>query len=99
MRKIKGEKNAAHFVADYVRRYPTLKGFALFINLYLASTEDKIKEELHVLQNLMKKIIANKPDYQCHSCGFSGKTLHWQCPGCKQWSTMLPVHSLSHEMS
>ncbi len=94
IRQWKGDKVAAGFVADYVRRYPSLSGIALFINLYISNAEGRAKEDLQILQNLMKKVLTNKPDYQCTSCGFSGKTLHWQCPGCKGWSTILPIHSL-----
>lgn len=97
IRKWKGDKVAAGFVADYVRRYPSLRGLYLFVNLYISNAEGRAKEDLHILQNLMKKILANKPDYQCRSCGFSGMSLHWQCPGCKQWSTILPIHSLEEE--
>jgi lipopolysaccharide biosynthesis regulator YciM len=97
IRKWKGDKVAAGFVADYVRRYPSLRGLYSVVNLYISSAEGRAKEDLHILQNLMKKILTNKPDYQCRSCGFSGKTLHWQCPGCKEWSTTLPVHSLESE--
>lgn len=94
IRKWKGDKVAAGFVADYVRRYPSLRGLYLFVNLYISNAEGRAKEDLQILQNLMKKLLANKPDYQCASCGFSGKSLHWQCPGCRQWSTMMPIHSL-----
>jgi lipopolysaccharide biosynthesis regulator YciM len=92
----KGDKVAASFAADYVRRYPSLRGLALFINLHISSLEGRAKEDLHIVQNLMKKVLTDKPDYQCTSCGFSGKSLHWHCPGCKQWSTILPMHSLEH---
>lgn len=98
IRKWKGDKVAAGFVAEYVRRYPSLRGLYLFVNLYISNAEGRAKEDLHILQNLMKKILANKPDYQCTSCGFPGKSLHWQCPGCKQWSTILPVYSLEEEL-
>ncbi len=94
IRQWKGDKVAAGFVADYVRRYPSLSGIALFINLYISNAEGRAKEDLHILQNLMKKVLANKPDYRCTSCGFSGKTLHWHCPGCKEWSTIKPIHYL-----
>ena len=63
------------------------------------SQEGRAKEDLHILQNLMKKVLANKPDYQCTSCGFSGKSLHWQCPGCRQWSTMQPIYSLEEGLA
>jgi lipopolysaccharide assembly protein B len=97
IRKRKGDKVAASFVADYVRRYPSLRGLHVFINIYISNAEGRAKEDLHILQNLMKKILADKPNYQCTSCGFSGKSLHWQCPGCKQWSTILPSHSLEED--
>ncbi len=92
IRKRKGDKVAATFVADYVRRYPSLRGLSIFVNIYISSAEGRAREDLQILQNLMKKLLATKPEYQCHSCGFSGKSLHWHCPGCKQWSTMMPVH-------
>ncbi|SRR5579883_649663 len=94
IRKWKGDKTAANFVADYVRRYPSIRGLHLFINLYLTSAEGRAREDLLILQGLTRKLLADKPDYQCASCGFSGKSLHWQCPSCKQWSSMKPAHSL-----
>jgi lipopolysaccharide assembly protein B len=97
IRQWKGDKVAANFVADYVRRYPSIRGLSLFINLYISSAQGQAKEDLHILQNLMKKILSHKPDYRCHSCGFSGKSLHWQCPGCREWSTIMPIHSLAEE--
>lgn len=97
IRKWKGDKTAVNFVAEYVRTYPSLRGLYLFVNLYISCAEGRAKQDLHILQNLMKNILSNKPDYQCDECGFSGKTLHWQCPGCKQWSTILPVYSLEEE--
>ncbi len=94
IRKWKGDKIAANFVADYVRRYPSISGLHLFINLHVSNVEGRAHDDLVILQNLTKKLLADKPGYQCVSCGFSGKTLHWQCPGCKQWGAVKPVHSL-----
>jgi lipopolysaccharide biosynthesis regulator YciM len=99
IRRWKGDKVAANFVADYVRRYPSIHGLHLFINLYQSSTEGRAREDLLILQNLTKKLLADKPDYRCISCGFSGKSLHWQCPGCKQWGTVKSVHSLEECMT
>lgn len=95
IRKWKGDKIAANFVADYVRRYPSISGLHLFINIYMSIVEGRARDDLLILQGLTKKLLADKPDYQCVSCGFSGKSLHWQCPGCKQWSSVKPVHSLA----
>lgn len=94
LRRWKGDKVAANFVADYVRRYPSIQGLHLFINLHLSNTEGRARDDLLILQNLTKKLLAEKHNYQCISCGFSGKSLHWHCPGCKQWNSVQPVHSL-----
>lgn len=97
IRQWKGDKVAVGFVADYVRRYPSLRGLYLFINLYISSAEGRAKQDLFILQNLMKKVLSGRPDYQCTSCGFSCRSLHWQCPGCRQWSTIMPIHNIEKE--
>lgn len=97
IRKWSGDKVAVTFVADYVRRFPSLRGLYLFINLYISTAEGRAKDDLYILQNLMKKVISGRPDYQCRSCGFSCRSLHWQCPGCRHWSTIMPIHSLEEE--
>lgn len=94
IRKWRGDKMAAGFVAQYVRRYPSLQGLQLFINIYLENAEGQTKEDLLILQGLMYKLLADKPAYQCVSCGFSGKTLFWLCPSCKQWASIKPLHCI-----
>ncbi len=96
IRQQKGDRTAAKYVADYVRRYPTLRGLHLFINLYMSSVEGRAREDLVILHNLTRKLLSDKPDYRCVSCGFAGSSLHWLCPGCRQWSSMRPLHSLEH---
>jgi len=94
IRKWRGDKIAAGFVADYVRQYPSMRGLQLFINIHLANAEGRAKEDLLILQGLMNKFLSEKPDYQCLSCGFSGKSLYWLCPSCKQWSSIKPIHCI-----
>lgn len=94
IQKQRGDRIAAKYVADYVRRYPSLRGLHHFISLYMSCAEGRAKDDLVILQNLTRKLLADKPDYRCVSCGFSGSHLHWQCPGCRQWSMMRPLHCL-----
>ncbi|HSR62973.1 MAG TPA: hypothetical protein VLN56_06175, partial [Gammaproteobacteria bacterium] len=30
-------------------------------------------------------------------CGFDAKLLHWQCPGCKTWNSIKPIHGVEGE--
>jgi len=96
LRDWKGDKIASRFIGDYVRRYPSIYGLHVFLNLYLSRAEGSVRDDLFILQNLTKKLLADKSDYQCISCGFSGKSLHWHCPSCKQWSSIKPIYSLEH---
>ena len=57
IRKRKGDKVAASFVADYVRRYPSIHGISIFINIYISNAEGRAKEDLHILQKFNAKII------------------------------------------
>ncbi len=94
LRDQQGEQDAAVFVAEHLNKQPTLSGLACLIDLYLVGSEGKIREHLLVLNTAIKKLLQERPLYQCEQCGFSGKSLHWQCPGCKKWSTLKPVHGL-----
>jgi lipopolysaccharide biosynthesis regulator YciM len=38
-----------------------------------------------------------KPRYRCGYCGFSARTLYWQCPGCKKWGTIKPIYGIEGE--
>ena len=58
IRKRKGDKVAAAFVADYVRRYPSLRGLYIYVNIYISNAEGRAREDLQILQNLMKKLLA-----------------------------------------
>ena len=35
--------------------------------------------------------------YRCNRCGFGAKAHHWQCPSCKNWGTVRPIHSVVSE--
>ena len=65
------------------------------ISLGAKGMEGQAADMLQVLKQLLKKLLAGRPGYQCNHCGFMAKTLHWQCPGCKTWSSIKPVQGPS----
>ena len=42
----------------------------------------------------MVKVMQRRPAYQCVHCGFTPSLLFWQCPSCKQWTTVAPLDEL-----
>jgi lipopolysaccharide biosynthesis regulator YciM len=85
IREQQGEEQAADFISQELTRRPSLRGLFKLVELHLDSSSGRAKENLEMLQLLIKQLLQEKPNYQCKHCGFSGKQLHWLCPGCKQW--------------
>jgi lipopolysaccharide biosynthesis regulator YciM len=97
MSREKGDRTAAEFISGELGKRPSLRGLSRFIDLSLASREGAAREKLLILKNMTDKLLENKPVYKCHDCGFCGKALHWQCPGCKHWNTVKPIHGVEGE--
>lgn len=89
--KTHGEEEALKFVVEHLRVHPTIRGLNHLLKCTLARAEGSVHADLEILQELMEKILANKPLYRCQSCGFSARTLQWQCPGCKRWDVIKPI--------
>lgn len=97
IRQQQGEKEASAFVVKHMRGHPSIRGMERLIDLKLHSSEGSAREDLLVLKDLTDTLLESKPVYCCSHCGYSGKTLSWQCPSCKQWNTTKPIHGIEGE--
>jgi lipopolysaccharide biosynthesis regulator YciM len=97
MRQEQDDQAAADFIAGELGIRPSVRGLARFIDFSLARSEGAAHENLLILKNMTDQLLENKPVYECHDCGFSGKALHWKCPGCKHWNTIKPIHGVAAE--
>lgn len=93
----KGAYAAGAFITDELKKRPSIKGFNRLIDLYIAHASKGANESLMVLRGLTGQLEQSKPVYRCHRCGFSGKTLHWQCPSCQTWGGTKPIQGLEGE--
>ncbi len=89
-----GEQMAAAFIAGELGLRPSVRGLSRFIDFSLAGSDGAARDNLMILKNMTDQLLENKPVYACANCGFSGKTLHWNCPGCRQWNTIKPIHGV-----
>ena len=94
LRREQGDESAAEFIAEELGRQPSVRGLARFIDLSLLRSDGTARENLLILKNMTDQLLEDKPVYACHNCGFTGKTLHWKCPGCSQWNTIKPIHGV-----
>lgn len=92
-----GERAAADFIAAELARRPSVRGLARFIDFSLAGSEGAARDNLLILRKITDQLLENKPVYKCSNCGFEGRSLHWQCPGCKRWNSIRPIHGVDAE--
>lgn len=92
-----GPAAAADFLTAQVRKRPSVRGLGRLIDLNLAAASGQGKDAMLILRELVTQLLAGKPKYKCSHCGFAGKSLHWQCPTCKEWNAVKPIHGVEGE--
>ncbi|TDO99527.1 lipopolysaccharide assembly protein LapB [Marinomonas balearica] len=88
---------AEQFLIEQLRTHPTIKGFKELIQMQLSESQGVNEQHLNVLFELIDQLTKAKHKFQCRQCGFSGHQLHWQCPSCKSWGSVKPIHGLEGE--
>jgi len=99
LRRQQGDAASAAFLEQQLRTRPSVRGLHRLIelNVSLSSGSEHTDNPLRALQELTAQLLRIKPVYKCRQCGFNAKALHWQCPGCKHWSSLKPVDSVEGE--
>ncbi|WP_078119527.1 lipopolysaccharide assembly protein LapB [Thiosocius teredinicola] len=83
-----GEDAAATFLVEHLTTAPSLPLLMRGIELNSRMADGQSVRFLETLRPHIKRLLDDKPVYQCAQCGFAAKTLHWQCPSCRSWSTI-----------
>ena len=97
MQQYQNDETAENFIESFLQHRPSLRGMDRLIDINIKHAKEPIKEKLRILKTVTSQLLDDKPVYSCHVCGFTGKTLHWQCPGCKHWDTVKPIQGVEGE--
>ncbi len=92
-----GRDAAAEFLTRQLRQRPSVRGQGALIELSLAQSRPEERDSLLVLKQLTEQLVAGTPAYRCGRCGFGARAHHWQCPSCKNWGTVKPIHGPTGE--
>jgi lipopolysaccharide biosynthesis regulator YciM len=95
--KEEGSGAALSFLSEKLRQRPSVRGEAALIDLSLDSPGADASDTLRTLKQITDQMIVRTPGYRCQRCGFSARSHHWQCPGCKSWGSIKPVHGAVSE--
>ena len=85
---------AADLIAKELEKRPTMKLLNCLVDLQLLHLSGRSRENLKTLKELVDQVLALKPSYQCHNCGFTGQELHWLCPRCKHWGSIKAIRGV-----
>jgi len=92
-----GERAAIDFLTSQLRLRPSVRGLMALIDATMDKIEGEARENFLILRDLTKKLLEGQAMYRCSRCGFGAKAHHWQCPSCKSWSTIRPIHGVASE--
>jgi len=92
-----GPDAAKAYIVRELKIRPTIRGIDRLIDYALERADGGAREDLLILKETALRLVAGKATHKCGSCGFAGRSMHWQCPGCKSWSTVKPIHGIEGE--
>ena len=90
-------KHASAYISEELRHRPSLRGLDRMVEYSMVEAVGAAKENLEVLKEFTTRLLEDRSVYKCGVCGFTGKSLHWQCPSCKNWNTVKPIHGIEGE--
>ncbi len=83
------DAEALTYLKDRTVNAPSLT--ALYELLSHREPDDELSlDVISVITRVIEKMSQERVAYQCGQCGFSGSSLHWQCPSCKTWQSVKP---------
>ena len=95
--RTRGEQAAAEFLTRQLQQRPSVRALMALIEANLHSAQGEARESLLIQRDLARKLLEGQAMYRCSQCGFGAKAHHWQCPSCKNWSSIRPIHSVVGE--
>ncbi|MDO7597150.1 MAG: lipopolysaccharide assembly protein LapB [Pseudomonadota bacterium] len=82
-----GSQAAQDYLYPQLQKHPSVEGLHRLISLGEQSNPMLVPLIKGVTDNLVRRGYR----YTCKTCAFAGKSMHWQCPGCKQWGSVQPT--------
>jgi lipopolysaccharide biosynthesis regulator YciM len=93
--RTQGAPAARDFLTEHVKKVPSIPGLSKLLALSREQFGSEQRRDLEFLVPLSEELLESQPLYECRQCGFSARSLYWQCPSCRCWTTVKPiVHGL-----
>ncbi len=83
-------EKARQFLSDVLKKSPSFEAFEFALR-FLKSDPAHLFETWESLSTFLLAMQNKKTEYICSSCGYESHAIQWNCPSCRNWSTMKPV--------
>lgn len=94
-RQLQSEKmDPGAYLVEHLQKQPQWQGLDLLLE-HTAGQSGSSAPLLNGLRAAMRRYMEKRPGYHCQHCGFTPSLLFWQCPRCKQWTTIVPLDELA----
>lgn len=82
-----GSQAAQDYLFQQLHKHPSVEGLHKLIMMGQGSNEALVP----LIKDITSTLIYRGDRYTCKNCGFSGRTMHWHCPGCNKWGSIRPT--------
>jgi lipopolysaccharide assembly protein B len=89
--QVHGSEAALDLLADYLARWADLAVLERFLDLRARESDPdgRAHRYARVALGVARHLLQRQSVYQCEQCGFQARALHWQCPSCRNWGTVV----------
>lgn len=89
-----GGESAIRFLVDKIDQQPSVRMLDRLVDLSLLSEQDQTStNKIQCFKRLTEKLVEVKSACKCNQCGYSARSIYWQCPACKNWDTIKPIQA------
>ena len=83
-------EKARQFLSEVLKQSPSYEAFGFALR-FLKSDPAHLSETWESLSMFLLSMQNKKTEYVCSLCGYESHAIQWNCPSCRNWSTMKPV--------
>ena len=78
------------YLEDWFENNPSMVALVLLLQHRPADAGKWSTGSSQVIERMAGELVDHDEGYECRQCGFQGRAMHWQCPGCRHWNSILP---------
>ncbi len=85
---------AEQLLLTHLAEHPRLRRCVLCLLSDVEHGGESSKPHARAMLEFADGLLTRRALYRCGNCGFGGRRLLWQCPGCRKWGRFVYVTDL-----